>query len=184
MKDDVATVVAAINSLVSRELLVGIPEKKTGRQDEDDEELTNAALGYIHEFGSPEANIPERPFLIPGVEKAEAPALERMKLAAKATLRADVKSAEKYLNDAGILASNSVKRMFWENDWPPLQPGTVANRHRQRKTKTPRASELKYLDLVADGMHPRDAQTAAGIQPLVNTAQLRNAVTYVLRKAK
>lgn len=183
IKDDVPAVVAAINELVSKEVLVGIPDSTSDRDEELEQPITNATLGYIHEFGSPEANIPARPFLIPGVERAEDPSMERMKKAAQVTMRGDAKSADKYLNDAGIIASNSVKRMFWENEWQPLSPYTVRNRHRNRGTKM-RDSERKYLELIADGMSPADAQAAAGIQPLVDTAQLRNAVTYVLRKAK
>lgn len=38
---------------------VGIIEAKTERKDE----LTNAEVGRIHEFGAPAANIPERSFL-------------------------------------------------------------------------------------------------------------------------
>jgi hypothetical protein len=184
IKDDVPTVVAAINELVGKEVLVGIPDSSTDRDQEEAQPITNATLGYIHENGAPEANIPARPFLIPGVEKAEEPALERLKKAAQVTMRGDSKSADKYLNDAGIIASNSVKKMFWDNDWPPLQPATVANRHRKRGTKGMRDAEQKYLELIAQGMSPADAQSAAGIQPLVDTAQLRNSVTYILRKAK
>jgi hypothetical protein len=183
IKDDVPAVVAAINELVGKEVLVGIPDSSTDRDQEEAQPITNATLGYIHENGAPEANIPARPFLIPGVEKAEEPTLERLKKAAQVTMRGDTKSADKYLNDAGIIASNSVKRTFWENNWEPLKPSTIANRHRQRGTKM-RDAERQYLGLIGEGMSPADAQAAAGIQPLVDTAQLRNAITYVIRKAK
>jgi hypothetical protein len=133
IKDDVPTVVAAINELVGKEVLVGIPDSSTDRDQEEAQPITNATLGYIHENGAPEANIPARPFLIPGVEKAEEPALERLKKAAQVTMRGDSKSADKYLNDAGIIASNSVKKTFWDNNWQPLQPATIANRHRQAR---------------------------------------------------
>jgi hypothetical protein len=183
IKDDVPAVVAAINELVGKEVLIGIPDKTTDRQQEEGQAITNATLGYIHETGSPEANIPARPFLIPGVEQAEEPALERLKKAAQVSLRGDTKSADKYLNDAGIIASNSVKKVFWSNNWEPLKPSTVANRHRQRGTKM-REAERHYLELIGEGMSPADAQATAGIQPLVDTAQLRNAITYIVRKGK
>lgn len=59
-----------------KEVLIGIPMSTTERPDG---EITNAELGYIHEYGAPEANIPARPFLIPGVESVKGKALELMK---------------------------------------------------------------------------------------------------------
>jgi hypothetical protein len=47
-----------------------------------------------------------------------------------------------------------------------------------------RASEIRYLDLVANGMSAADAQGATGIRPLINTGQLRNAITYAIREKK
>ena len=72
-KDKVNAVVGSITKLVGKQVLVGIPEANGSRQDpEESAPVTNAALGYIHEFGSPRANIPARPFLIPGVRKSTA----------------------------------------------------------------------------------------------------------------
>ena len=181
-KDSVSQVIASLTELVQQQVLVGYPDSTSDRDEETDGPMTNATLGYIHENGSPKANIPERPHLVPGVRKAEERAVAYMEKAAKATLSRDPKRANAYLNDAGIVAMNSARNEITTGDFVPLQPGTVAARHRSRKTKSMRKSEIKYLELIAQGMAPGAAQDAAGIRPLINTGQLRNAITYVLRK--
>lgn len=180
-KDSVSQVIAGINELVQKQVLVGIPDSSTDRQSEIDGPMTNATLGYIHELGSPQANIPARPFLVPGVQKAEDKAVAYMEKAAVATLSRDPKKTNAYLNDAGIVAMNSARNEITTGDFEPLSPYTVAARHRSRNTKSMRKSEEKYLELVANGMSPAAAQEAAGIRPLINTGQLRNAITYVVR---
>lgn len=181
-KDSVSQVIAGINELVQKQVLVGYPDSTTDRDEEIDGPMTNATLAYIHENGSPKANIPARPHLVPGVKKAEDKAVAYLEKAAKATLSRDPKKTDAYLNDAGIVAMNSVRNEITTGDFVPLSPYTVAARHRSRKTKSMRQSEIKYLELVAKGMSPADAQAAAGIRPLINTGALRNAITYVLRR--
>lgn len=183
-KDSVTQVVRAINELVGKQVLVGIPDSTTNRQQEVDQPITNATLGYIHEHGSPAANIPARPFLVPGVEKAEEPALDQMQKAALATMRGDPRKAEQHMNRAGLIAMSSARREISEGDFEPLSPSTIRNRHRQRQTKSMRESERAYLELVDHGMEPAGAQEATGIRPLLNTGQLRNAITYVLRQKR
>lgn len=50
-------------------VLIGIPEDYELNL-RSDSNLNNSEIGYIHEYGSPATNLPERPFLEPGVEKA------------------------------------------------------------------------------------------------------------------
>jgi hypothetical protein len=178
-KDNFFKVFEALTSLTGKSVLVGIPEDENKR--EDDGAINNAALGYIHEFGSPEANIPARPFLIPGVKNAEPDTARELRKAAEEALNGDMKLADRALNRAGILAVNEVKRVIQSNIPPPLQPETVARRHKSRGTKSMRDSEKVYLDLVAKGTDPEAAQTEAGIVSLINTGQLRNSITYVIR---
>lgn len=181
-KDSVSAVVGALNWLTGKQVLIGIPEAKTERDDsESGQPVTNAALGYIHEYGSPAANIPARPFLVPGVEKAEEAALVPLKAAAEATLAANRKKAEQLLNQAGVIGMNSARTEINSNVPPPLSPKTIRGRKYSRGTKSRRKAEDQYLELVAGGMPPGDAQTAAGIVSLVNTGQLRNSITYVVR---
>jgi hypothetical protein len=76
-----------------------------------------------------------------------------------------------------------VKAKTSSNIPPPLKPSTIRGRKYLRGTQSRRAGETKYSALVKGGMAPAAAQRAAGIVSLVNTGQLRNAVTYVVRKA-
>jgi hypothetical protein len=180
-KDSVTGVVRSITELVRKQVLIGIPEKTTDRERED-VPINNATLGYIHENGSPAANIPARPWLVPGVQAAEEPAVAELKKASQATLRGDSKTAEKHLTAAGLIGELSAKDAIENGNFVPLKPATVRNRHRSRQTQSMRQSELHYLDLVKSGMSPGEAEDAAGIKPLINTAQMRNAVTHVVRK--
>ncbi len=178
--DNVSKVFASLQSLVGKQVLVGIPESKTDRQDGG--EVNNAQLAYIHEFGSPAANIPARAFLIPGVQKAEKPALYQLRKAAHAALDGDPGKSDQALNAAGVVASNSARNEISTGDFVPLSPSTIRNRRYGRQTASMRESEQVYLRLVSKGVDPGAAQAEVGIRPLINTGQLRNAITYVVRK--
>lgn len=179
ISDSVDRVLSSLKQLVGKQVLVGIPESETER---DDGPVTNAGLGYIHEFGAPEANIPARPFLIPGVEKAEEKAVAELRKAAEAALWCDTSKANQHLQAAGIIGETGAKDEISKGNFVPLKPETIANRHRDRRTQSMRQDEEHYLALVAGGMSPEGAQNATGIRPLINTGALRNSITHVVRK--
>ena len=179
--DKVKSTLAAIEDLTNKEVLVGIPATVSHRENE---EVGNAALGYIHEFGSPAANIPARPFLIPGIKAKKQAINSAFRRAAEAALAGDRTAAEAALNRAGIAGMNGAKERISSNIPPPLQPGTIRNRRRSRNTQSRRESEKQYLDLIKYGADPGAAQAEAGIVSLINTGQLRRAITWVTRKIK
>jgi len=129
----------------------------------------------------PANNVPARPFLIPGVEAARSPALEELKKAGTAALDGDARKAEAHMERAGMLAADAVKRTINSNIPPPLKPSTIRGRKYQRGTKSRRDSENRYLDMVKGGMSPKAAQAETGIVALINTGQLRNSITSVVR---
>ena len=178
-KDNVSKIFKSMADLTGKAVYVGIPEAENPRQEE---EMNNARLGYIHEFGSPLVNIPARPFLIPGVKNVEKETGAELKKAADAALAGDSQLADQKLNRVGIIASNEVKRVLNSNLPPPLKPNTVRNRFRNRGTKTHRDNEILYMQLIAGGTEPGAAQDQAGIVALVDTGQLRNSITYVIKK--
>lgn len=185
--DKLKSVLESLNDLVSKKVLVGFPESAEMRTDDDGAPINNATLAYIHEHGSPAANIPARPFLVPGVEDATPKTTGELKKAAQSALDRKPGAADSSLNKAGMIAVMSVKAKLNEGDFAPLKPSTIANRKRSRNTKSMRASEKEYRELIAAGaeaagMSQAEIQAAAGIKPLVNTAQMRNAVNYVIRK--
>lgn len=181
-KDTVTAVLGAITTLVGKQVLIGVPESTTERP--DDEPVNNATLAYIHEFGSPAANIPARPFLIPGVQKVEEAAVAQLEKAVFASLTGDPKGADQKLNAAGIVGMNGARDEISTGNFEPLSPATVYGRSYARKTGTTRPEEIRYLELVRGGMSPAAAQAETGIRPLINTGELRNSLTYVVRKKK
>lgn len=77
---------------------------------------------------------------------------------------------------------NEARRMINSNIPPPLKPRTIRDRRKSRGTKTRRPNEDLYLSLIAQGVEPGVAQDQAGIISLINTGQLRNSITYVVKK--
>ncbi|HCA7460069.1 TPA: hypothetical protein MX372_004907, partial [Enterobacter roggenkampii] len=63
--DNAQAILDALKSISKKEVLVGIPEEDSEREDVP---FGNAGIGYVNEYGSPAQNIPPRPHLIPGVK--------------------------------------------------------------------------------------------------------------------
>lgn len=143
-----------LRALGKQRVLVGIPEDKAARSDPA---MNNAYLGAIHENGSPVRNIPPRPFLHPGVQKAQPRVVKKLETACANAVKDANFDPQKALGDAGMLARNSVRGMFDNNDWPPDKPITQ------------RIKNLKH------GKPPD-----AAVQTLVDTRQLRKSIHYVI----
>lgn len=155
VKDNVEAALKAIRKLTENQALVGIPADNNQRQ-QTGQPITNAALGYIHENGSPAQNIPARPFLVPGVTNAQPRTIDLLTQGAKAALDGDAGAMDRALNAAGLNAVSEVKRKITAGIPPPLK------RPRRRKGR------------------PRGGQQT----PLIDTGQLLNSITYVVRKRK
>lgn len=154
----------SVETLTQNEVLVGIPgdvplRTMPGGGAPAHPLPTNATLGYIHEFGSPAANIPARPFLRPGVSGAQEQLGNRLRAGAMAALTfpPDEKIAMTTLMGAGLIAQNAVRRYLNAGVSPPLAAATLLAR-RSRK------------------IAPRK-----GTKPLIDTGQLRNSITFVIR---
>lgn len=184
LKDLAPAFRANLAALTEKEILVGVPAEKSPRTPlpGEKEEMNNATIAYIQDNGSPAANIPARPFMQPGITRAQSTITAFMRQGAHDVLDKGKDAGDTALNRAGLAAQNSIRRVIGEGIPPPLAPSTVANRFRQRKTKTRRKGEVEYLRLIGEGSTAEDAQFATGIKPLLNTGQLRNSITYVLRK--
>lgn len=157
-KDELANVLKNIHALVSKEVLIGIPESEDARKaSEDGAPIGNAEIGYIQETGSPANNLPARPFLMPGVEKALPQAINQLKRGGERALSGESTAADTALHAAGLIAQSSVRATIVAVIPPPLAESTIKARQRRGRT---------------------------GTTPLLDTGQLRNAVTYVIRKKK
>lgn len=141
----------ALKTLANKDVLVGIPESKDER---DDSDIGNAAIGYINENGSPAQNIPPRPHLKPGVKSVEPDFLPHLKVAAQKALEGNAEGAVASLDRAGTVAANGVKRYITITGFTPLADATIANRLRRGRT---------------------------GNKPLIDTGEYRRSITHVVR---
>jgi phage gpG-like protein len=141
----------AVDRLVKTEVLVGFPEGGAPRDDKSP--LTNAAIAYIQEHGAPEANIPARPFMAPGIETAKNQITAALRRAAQAGMDGHEAGVEAGQKAAGMAAVTSIKLMITDGIDPPLAPKTLAARKRKK---------------------------FEGETPLLVTGALRDGVTWVL----
>lgn len=164
-----------VEILTNTTVMVGVPEDKTARKSGS---ISNAALAYIHDKGAPEANIPARPFMEPGVKAVQNEITEELNNAGKAVF-AGAPRVTSYLTRVGLIATRSIKNVISSGIAPPLAPSTIAGRIRRVKGKKRRAK----IDAALAAGTPTSRQGGSeGIfTPLKVTNQLFNAITYVLR---
>lgn len=190
IKDNADAVLKSMRELEWLAVLVGVPDDgERATQDgknarAETQAINNAALAMIHNDGSPARNIPARPFMAPGIAAARSDIVRCFRDAAKAALGGNPGAVRKNYTAAGLISQAAIRAKITDGPFVPLQPGTVKARRYARGTASTRKSEQKYMELVAAGIDPGVAQDAAGIKPLINTGQLRNAITYVLREKK
>jgi hypothetical protein len=149
--DSAQSILDALKTLANKDVLVGIPESKDER---DDGDIGNAAIGYINENGSPAQNIPPRPHLKPGVKSVEQDFMPHLKAAAQKALEGNEEGAVTSLDRAGTVAANGVKRYITITGFTPLADATIANRLRRGRT---------------------------GNKPLIDTGEYRRSITHVVR---
>lgn len=155
-KDNLKSLTENLRSLTKKDVLVGIPAEKAQRTPDpsDPNPISNAEIGYIMETGSPAANIPARPHMIPAIKENRQKIAELLKLAGKAALDGDAAGVFRCMNAAGMFTANAIKKKITDGVPPPLAASTIAARQRQG---------------------------FSGETPLLRTGQYRNSITYVLR---
>src|SRR5260363_92239 len=169
--DRLDAVLKAMHLLVHKEVLVGIPADAPERQEED--EPGNAALGYLHETGSPARNIPARPFLVPGVRSAQKRINRYFEQSASAALDGHMEQVDKALHRAGLAAQNAVRAKMTEGPFKPLAESTLQARARHGRIGAAIELERRRRDPTPEN---------ANAKPLIDTGQLRKSITYVVRK--
>lgn len=157
--DRTADLVKAIEELTQTRVLIGIPAAAPARTPEPGgpNPPTNALIGYLNEFGSPEMNIPPRPHLVPGVEAAMPQIVPRLKKAGQLALEGKKTDVQAQFQAVGLLAASSVRVYITDAAFVPLAPRTLAKRR---------------------------ARGRSGEKPLQDTGQLTRAYTYVIVKQK
>ncbi|AZG13848.1 MULTISPECIES: hypothetical protein [Cupriavidus] len=172
--DRLKDVLQSISGLVDKQVLVGIPDSTAGRKDEG-APLSNAEIGYIQENGAPEINLPARPHLVPGVAAAQPKTLPQLQKGVEAALDGDLDGAKRRMSMAGLAAQSSVRALINSGIGPALSDATLRNRARRG-----RKGAKEELASREAGQQPSTELA----KPLVDTAQYRNSITYVLRKRK
>jgi hypothetical protein len=170
---------AALREMQAQAVMAGFPaDKNEEREDENGNPtpITNAALGYIHDKGMPEQNIPARPFMVPGIESVEGKIVDGMERIGVAALDGDTQEVEAGFMAVGLTAQNGIRRKIIDGPFAPLADSTLVARARMggRIAKAAQAE-----------IDSRAAGNEAGVdnaRPLNLTGQMRNAVTYVIRK--
>lgn len=150
-----AEIERALKELLKKQVLVGIPEGGDVRPPEDGEpQPTNAELGYLHHFGKPSENIPARPWLLPAIADAQTKIAGHLKKAAESALDGDMAKADRHLHAAGMVGQNAAKARLSNGPFRPLS---------KRR------------------MEERLAKGQSSPKPLLDTMQMRNSVTYIVK---
>lgn len=151
----------SFNDIVNRfkgdNVLVGIPESDSSRRKDKDEDssINNATLLAINNFGSPANNIPSRPVMQIGIKNAQDDIADQFKQAATGALSGSLNALDIYYGRAGMIGANSIKKAI--NDQEGF-PG-------------PSKATLEI----------REQKGFKGTKSLIVSAQMRNAITYVVK---
>ncbi len=135
-------------------VLVGIPQEENERS--DDEMINNATLLAMNQFGSAAQNIPPRPVMSIGIRKAQDEIAEQFKMAVQKSFSEGINALPIYYNRAGIIASNSIKKVINAQDG--IEPPSEAT------------------------LAARKSAGFTGKKALIVTGQMRNAITYVVKE--
>lgn len=180
--DNLPQLWADIRALVNAEVLVGVPEEATERPespDDEGKEITNAALAYIHDNGAPEANIPARPFMIPGIEDGQERITNQLTLTARSVLLrkqgtpADI--IQRRLTAVGLTAVSAIQRRIRQGIPPPLADYTL----RQRAARGRKGAQQE-LDNRNAGQEPSMSLAT----PLMDTNEMLKSISFVIRDRK
>lgn len=180
--DNSKVISAAIRDLASRRVLVGVPAEKTHRDAAPGQPapaINNAEIAYIHEHGAPEANIPARPFLQPGVDSVRDRLVKKLESAGRAALVGDPDTVDRRLTEVGLIAQAAVRNKITDGPFVPLAPATI--RARLRRGHAGKLDPSIY----GKGAIASDEHAAAtGMRPLIDSGQLRAAINFVIRKIR
>jgi hypothetical protein len=173
-----ADVMRAITLLANTRVMVGIPAGQALRDPEPGEKgapPNNAMLAYIHENGCPVAHIPPRPFLKPAIAGIAGEVDQRLRRAAEYALQGRPEAVEKSFAALGLLAQSAARNKINEGVPPPLSERTL-----QARAARGRKGAKQELKRRAQGEVP----STEFAKPLIDTGQLRNAITFVIRKIR
>lgn len=188
VKDNTKKLFRALDELARHDVLVGVPSEESPRESGG---ISNAALAYIHDVGSPAANIPARPFMRPGIRDAQKQIVALFAKAGRAALEGDARGIDAALHSAGVIASMAIKKRINAGPPPPLKLSTI--KARARAGNQGAREYLAFMDWPQDmrraareAKYQENGRSIAApmgtAKALVVTGQMRNAVTYIVRR--
>jgi hypothetical protein len=160
--------------LLGANVLVGIPEATSARKGEP---INNAQLMYIHTNGSEIRNIPRRPVIEPAIIDSKDEIVSTLEKAADAQLSGDTVGANSYMKLAGLQGANAAKRWFTNpnNGWARNKLATIARKLRRLRGQTYKDA----MQILNDAGETGDV--SAIDTPLIDTGELRRAITFVAK---
>lgn len=190
--DGAAQLAKDISFLTGNQVLIGVPEERTDREAGDP--LTNAALAYIHDQGAPEAGIPQREFMRPGIESVRDQLAARLGAAGRALTRPDIKPDQArrlcsdQLNAAGLIAASAVRKKIDSGIPPPLKDATLRRRAARIPSRKAERAELQQrredreAGLNVQALSTERVSQAGSVKPLIDTGEMRKSISYVIRR--
>ena len=190
VKDNSGAALKRINDLVKTRVGIGFPGDTAPHVSADGKKsVSMALLGYVHEFGSPEKNIPARPFLVPGIESIKHDIADQLVRGAKAALLGDATAADTTFHAIGLMAQAACRKKIDEGGFAPLSERTIRERAERRYKDTgklvgnaPNRDARSFLKLKAQGVPTEVLNDAGFAKPLIDTGQLKQAINYVVLK--
>jgi hypothetical protein len=179
MLDNTNSVVRSIRGLGDMQVLIGIPQFASQRQNAGEPtKATNALIGYVQEFGDASRNLPPRPHLVPGVMAEEVRSIEGLKRAGTFAVNGDYQATVRQMMAIGTRNVSSVKQIIRSKIPPPLAEATVVARLRRTKAGRKRLTKMMQAgtDLASWGTQ--------NLTPLIDTSDYINHITYVVRDRK
>jgi hypothetical protein len=175
-KIDVQDILKNLQALSGNRVLVGVPEGEDPRSSDPKAKVGNAALARIHDLGSPKQGIPARPFMKPGIAKAQNYINVALKEAASYWLAKDKEQFNMALVRAGFAAQTSIQNVINKGEgFVPLKRATLLGRLRKRK--------YLWNYYHKPWMKDKKNEFLATLHPLIDSGSLRNAITFVVEGA-
>ena len=129
-------VMRGLMSLTDVDVIFGFIEDKNEERQKGDP-LTNATLGYIHEYGSPAAHIPKRPFLQPAFERKRDWAVKQLRSAVLEAIDGNKAALKTALTLVGTAFRDQAKANIIEQyKMVPLSEETLEARRRRGLKRT------------------------------------------------
>ncbi len=176
---DFYKMVQELRLLADAEVLAGFPAATTDRSIDPDapqNEMTNAALAYIHDNGAPEVNIPARPFMYPAMDESRDKVGNKLGQVLKAVVDGrDSSVVEQGMHQVGLIVQLAIQNKINEGIPPPLAEATL-----RKRAARGRKGAQQELDNRKAGL-PASTTLA---KTLVDSGEMRKSANYAIRSRK